>query len=94
MTVLLHREVCAGWGLPCGKKQEGHRVGHCWAHKAPAGLVCAADRRESVGHRVGKGIGHDQQGQVAGVWNAPSEALSLHPQSSGSYSEISFKRET
>ena len=88
MTVLLHREVCAGWGLPCGKKQEGHRVGHCWAHKAPAGLVCAADRRESVGHRVGKGIGHDQQGQVAGVWNAPSEALSLHPESSGSHSGV------
>ena len=32
-----------------------------------------ADRRESVGHRVGKGIGHVQQGQAAVVWNAPAK---------------------
>lgn len=72
-TVLLQMELCAGWGLPCGKNQEGHRVGHCWAHEALAGLVCAADRRESVGHRAGKGIGHVQQGQAAVVWNAPAK---------------------
>ena len=87
-------ELCAGWGLPCGKNQEGHRARHCWAHEAPAGLVYAADRRESVGQRVGKGVGPDQQGQAAGVWNAPSKALSIHPESSGSHSGVSAKRET
>lgn len=59
-----------------------------------AGLVCAVDRRESVGHRAGKGIGHDQQGQATGVWNAPSEALSFHPESSGSHSGVSAKTDT
>ena len=38
------------------------------------------------------GIGHDQQGQATGVWNAPSEALSFHPESSGSHSGVSAKR--
>lgn len=30
-AVLLHVELCAGWGLLCGRNQEEHRTGQCWA---------------------------------------------------------------
>lgn len=83
-----------GGGCLVGRGKKGTELGIAGRTEVPAGLVFAADRRESVGHRAGEGVGHEPQGQVARACNAPSEALSLHPESSGSHSGVSVKRET
>ena len=44
-----------------------------WAHEAPAGLVCGADKRESVRHRAGKGLVITSRARLQGSGMPPAK---------------------
>ena len=43
------------------------------AHEAPAGLVCAADKRESVRHRAGRGLVMSSRARLQGSGMHPAK---------------------
>lgn len=55
-----------GGGCLVGRGKKGTELGIAGRTEAPAGLVFAADRRDSVGHRAGEGVGHEPRARLQG----------------------------
>lgn len=87
-------ELCAGWGCLVGRTKKGTEPGIAKATRLPKPGWCAADRRESVGQRVGKGLVLTSRDRLQGRPGMhPAKPSSIHPESSGSPFRVSGKRD-